>query len=77
MTPTQKELLENVELFRGNITAVTIKGCKDPHPGNVALEHWKFNSDTNYTMLEVMKPMVGVDSPYLVILGFKTLWGVN
>lgn len=71
------QILSAVKQHEVFVTAVVAKGCIMGAQPDVQLKNWIWDSDLNYTMLEVIEPIKEFQTPFVAVLGYKTVWGNN
>jgi hypothetical protein len=71
------EILTAVPLFERRITAVVAKGSITGAAPDAYPKNWLWDSNLNYTVLEVVVPIKEFSTPFVQVLGFETLWFNN
>lgn len=77
METKNNSILSAVTLFDNNVTACVAKGVLTGDQPDLRLQHWVWSSDCNYTILEVLKPVPEYDTPFVAVIGFRSIWFNN
>lgn len=72
-----EELLQAVQPFTHNITAVIVEGCYLGTAPDTYKENWIWSSDVRYAVLGVLGTETELKAPFVKVIGYRTMWCNN